>query len=116
MTIVTLQRLWSVGVPLAGALIAWWWLPGPAEPWLVVVGAALAPVAVVAGLLAIEFTVAAAVDPRSPRSPPLRPWVHRIGTTLWHPWVYGYQRHPTSPNIFWKFIDIDPLPQAQARK
>jgi ABC-type transport system substrate-binding protein len=47
---------------------------------------------------------------------PMRPWVHRIGTTLWHPWVYGYQRHPTSPNIFWKFIDIDPLPQALARK
>ncbi len=47
---------------------------------------------------------------------PLRPYVHRIGTTLWHPWVYGYQRHPAAPNIFWKFIDIDPLPQAQARK
>ena len=46
---------------------------------------------------------------------PLRPIVHRIGTSLWHPWVYGYQRHPVLRE-FWKFIDLDPLPQAQARK
>jgi pimeloyl-ACP methyl ester carboxylesterase len=70
-TIVTLQRLWSIGVPLAGALAAWWWLPEPVEPWMIVAGAALAPVAIVGGLLAIEFTVAAAVDPRSPRGSPL---------------------------------------------
>jgi ABC-type transport system substrate-binding protein len=46
---------------------------------------------------------------------PLRPIVHRIGTSLWHPWVFGYQRHPVLRE-FWKFIDLDPLPQAQARK
>ncbi len=46
---------------------------------------------------------------------PLRPYVHRIGTSLWHPWLYGYQRHPVMRQ-FWQFIDIDPLPQAQARK
>ncbi len=47
---------------------------------------------------------------------PLRPLVHRIGTSLWHPWLDGYQRHPVTPNIYWKFIDIDPLPQALAQK
>lgn len=72
MTIAALQRLWSIGVPLAGAMIAWWWLPAPVEPSMVAAGAAIAPVAVVGGLLAIEFAVAAAVDPRSPRNPPLR--------------------------------------------
>jgi len=46
---------------------------------------------------------------------PLRPIVHRIGTSLAHPWVYGYQRHPVLRE-FWKYIDLDPLPQAQARK
>jgi ABC-type transport system substrate-binding protein len=46
---------------------------------------------------------------------PMRPIVHRIGTSLAHPWVSGYQRHPVLRE-FWKFIDIDPLPQAQARK
>jgi triacylglycerol lipase len=71
-TIAALQRLWSIGVPLAGALIAWWWLPEPVEPWMLAAGAVLAPVAVVAGLLAIEFTVAAAVDPRPRRASPLR--------------------------------------------
>jgi pimeloyl-ACP methyl ester carboxylesterase len=68
-TIVTLQRLWSVGVPLAGAALAWWLLSEPVEPWQLLLAAALAPVLVVTGLLAIEFTVAAAVDPRSPRQP-----------------------------------------------
>jgi pimeloyl-ACP methyl ester carboxylesterase len=66
-TIVTLQRLWSVGVPLAGAALAGWLLPDPVEPWQLLPAAALAPVLVVSGLLAIEFTVAAVVDPRSPR-------------------------------------------------
>jgi ABC-type transport system substrate-binding protein len=46
---------------------------------------------------------------------PVRPIVHRIGTSLWHPWVFGYQRHPVLRE-FWKFIDLDPLLQAQARK
>jgi len=46
---------------------------------------------------------------------PLRPTVHRIGTSLAHPWVFGYQRHPVMRQ-FWKFIDIDPVLQAQARK
>jgi pimeloyl-ACP methyl ester carboxylesterase len=66
-TIVALQRLWSIGVPLAGAALAGWLLPGPVEPWELLLAAALAPVLVVTGLLAIEFTVAAIVDPRSPR-------------------------------------------------
>jgi hypothetical protein len=71
-TIAALQRLWSIAVPLAGALAAWWGLPEPVEPWWLLAGAVLAPVAVVGGLLAIEFTVAAAVDPGSPRASPLR--------------------------------------------
>jgi len=66
-TIVTLQRLWSAGVPLAGAALAWWLLPAPVEPWQVALAAVLAPLLVVTGLLATEFTVAAIVDPRSPR-------------------------------------------------
>ena len=98
MTIVSLQRTWSVAVPLLGALLAWWWLPSPADPWLMVVAAALAPVALVAGLLAIEFTVAAAVDPRSPRQPPLRVlrmWLQEASVSLrlfmWRqPWRSGF--------------------------
>jgi len=46
---------------------------------------------------------------------PMRPIVHRIGTSLAHPWVFGYQRHPVMRQ-FWKFVDLDPLPQAQARR
>jgi len=46
---------------------------------------------------------------------PLRPIVHRIGTSLWHPWLYGYQRHPVMRQ-FWKYLDIDPLAQAQAHR
>jgi ABC-type transport system substrate-binding protein len=46
---------------------------------------------------------------------PMRPIVHRIGTSLAQPWVFGYQRHPVMRQ-FWKFIDVDPLPQAQAQK
>ena len=37
---------------------------------------------------------------------PMRPIVHRIGTSLAHPWVSGYQRHPVLRE-FWKFIDLD---------
>ncbi len=71
LTIAHLQRIWSIGVPLAGAALAWWWLPAPVEAYGIVAGAVLAPVAVVGGLLMIEFTVAATVDPRSPRASPL---------------------------------------------
>jgi ABC-type transport system substrate-binding protein len=43
---------------------------------------------------------------------PYRTHAHRIGTDLAHPWVRGYQR-----NLFilpfWKFVDIDPVAQAQ---
>ncbi len=46
---------------------------------------------------------------------PMRPTVHRIGTSLAQPWLSGYQRHPVLRE-FWKYIDLDPLPQAQARK
>jgi len=44
---------------------------------------------------------------------PMRPLVHRISTGLAHPWVIGYQRHPTSRE-FWKYVDIDT--EALARK
>jgi ABC-type transport system substrate-binding protein len=46
---------------------------------------------------------------------PLRPIVHRVATSLWHPWVIGYQRHPVMYE-FWKFLDLDPQSQAQARR
>ena len=71
MTIVTLQRLWSIGVPLAGAALAWWLLPEPVAPGQVAAAAVLAPLLVLGALLAVEFTVAAAVDPRTPRQSPL---------------------------------------------
>jgi len=97
-TIVTLQRLWSVGVPLAGALVAFWLLPEPVEPWQLALAAVIAPVLVVTALLAIEFTVAAAVDPRSPRNPPLRVlrmWLGEASVSLrlfmWRqPWRSGF--------------------------
>jgi len=101
-TIGALQRLWSVGVPLAGALLAWWLLPEPVEPWQVALAAALAPVLVVTGLLAIEFTVAAAVDARQPRtSPPqvlvvyLREVSVSLRLFLWRqPWRSGFAEPP----------------------
>ena len=85
MTVATLQRLWSIAVPLAGSAIAWWWLPVPVDPWLVLAAAALAPIAVVGALLAVEFTVAATVDPRSPRASPLqvaRMWLRETWVSL----------------------------------
>lgn len=102
MTIVTLQRLWSLGVPLAGALLAWWLLPAPVDPWLVAAAAVLTPVLVVAGLLAVEFTVAGAVDPRSPRQSPLRVlrmWAQEASVSLrlflWRqPWRAGFAEPP----------------------
>jgi predicted alpha/beta hydrolase family esterase len=101
-TIVALQRLWSIAVPLAGALFAWLWLPEPVDAWWLVAAAALAPLAVVAGLLAIEFAVAAAVDPRSPRSSPfrvLRIWLRETAVSLrifmWRqPWRSGFADPP----------------------
>jgi pimeloyl-ACP methyl ester carboxylesterase len=111
-TIVTLQRLWSVGAPLAGALLAAWLLPEPVEPWQPVAGALLAPVLIVAGLLAIEFTVAAAVDPRSPRQSLLRVlrlWLREASVSLrvfmWRqPWRSGFpepalSRDPQRPAL-----------------
>lgn len=102
MTLVALQRLWSVAVPLAGALLAWWLLPPPVEPWQVAVAAALAPVLVVSGLLAIEFTVAAAVDARRPRASPLQVlvvYLREVSVSLrlflWRqPWRSGFAEPP----------------------
>jgi hypothetical protein len=111
-TIVTLQRLWSVGVPLAGGLLAWLWLPQPVDPWRILAAAALAPLAVVGGLLAVEFTVAATVDPRTPRNPPLRVlhlWRREFSVSLriflWRqPWRAGFaepalRRDPRRPAL-----------------
>jgi predicted alpha/beta hydrolase family esterase len=75
-TIVALQRCWSIGVPLAGAALAIWLLPEPVEPWQAALAAVTAPVLLVTALLSIEFTVAAIVDPRPPRRAP--PGVLRI--------------------------------------
>jgi len=33
--------------------------------------------------------------------------VHRIGTDLMQPWLYGYKRHPVARE-FWKYVDVDP--------
>lgn len=98
MTIAALQRLWSIGVPLGGAVLAWWWLPVPADPMWVAAAAVLAPLVLVGGLLAIEFTVAAVADPRSPRaSVPrvLRMWLRETSVSLriflWRqPWRAGF--------------------------
>ncbi|MES3004247.1 MAG: ABC transporter substrate-binding protein [Pseudomonadota bacterium] len=37
---------------------------------------------------------------------PYKPRVHRIGTDLWQPWLFGYKRHPFARE-FWRYIDID---------
>jgi pimeloyl-ACP methyl ester carboxylesterase len=101
-TIAALQRLWSVAVPLAGALLSWWWLPDPVEPWAIAAGAVLVPPAVVGGLLAIEFAVAAGVDPRAPRaslSHVLRVFLRELSVSLrvflWRqPWRAGFPEPP----------------------
>jgi triacylglycerol lipase len=101
-TVATLQRLWSIGVPLAGAGLAWWWLPPPVDPWLLVAAAVAAPLALVGFLVGIEFLVAAAVDPRLPRRPPwraLRVWLDECRTALavffWRqPWRAGFDEPP----------------------
>lgn len=102
MTVVALQRLWSVVVPAAGALFAWWLLPQPVELPLLIAAAALAPLGLVAALLVIEFAVAAAVDPRSPRSSLLavaRIFLRELSVSLrlflWRqPWRSGFAEPP----------------------
>ena len=37
---------------------------------------------------------------------PYKVHVHRIDTTVSHPWVIGYHRHPFVRD-FWKYVDID---------
>lgn len=102
MTIVTLQRAWSLLVPLAGALAAWAWLPEPVRAWQLLLAAALTPLALVALLLTVEFAVAATVDPRRPRTSPLRvlriwlreAWVS-VRVFLWRqPWRSGFAEPP----------------------
>ncbi|MEG1971376.1 MAG: ABC transporter substrate-binding protein [Burkholderiaceae bacterium] len=46
---------------------------------------------------------------------PVRPYVHRVVTSLSQPWVIGFRRHPVSRE-FWKYIDIDPTAQAQGNR
>jgi ABC-type transport system substrate-binding protein len=36
---------------------------------------------------------------------------HRIETSVMHPWVIGFRRHPFMRD-FWKYVDIDPARQA----
>jgi hypothetical protein len=31
---------------------------------------------------------------------------HRIETSVFHPWVIGFRRHPFMRD-FWKYVDID---------
>ncbi len=101
MTIAALQRLWSIGVPMAGGALAWWWLPQPTA-WHVLAAALLAPPVLLAAVLAVEFTVAAKVDPRSPRASllqALRMWLHETWVSLriflWRqPWRSGFAEPP----------------------
>ena len=37
---------------------------------------------------------------------PIKAYVHRIGTDMWHPWVIGFKRHPFSRGYL-KYMDID---------
>ncbi|MEG1971289.1 MAG: bicyclomycin resistance protein, partial [Burkholderiaceae bacterium] len=46
---------------------------------------------------------------------PVRPYVHRVVTSLSQPWVIGFRRHPVLRE-FWKYIDIDPAAQAQGHR
>ena len=44
---------------------------------------------------------------------PVRPFVHRVVTSLSQPWLTGFRRHPVSRQ-FWQFVDIDAEAQAKA--
>jgi len=47
------------------------------------------------------------------------PWklnVHRIRTSMWYPWLLGFDRSPLMTYNFWKYVDIDPrLERAASR-
>ena len=106
MTIAALQRLWSIAVPALGAAGAWWWLPRPVDPWLLLAAAIAAPLAVIGALLAVEFAVAALADPRSPRQPLWRVlglWRREFSVSvrvfLWRqPWRAGFAEPPLAPD------------------
>jgi triacylglycerol esterase/lipase EstA (alpha/beta hydrolase family) len=63
----TLLRLWLTATFVIGTLLAAWLLPAQARGWAWAVGVLL-PFALAAVVLAIEFLLAAALDPRAPRA------------------------------------------------
>ena len=77
---VAIWKLLAVIVEMTGRLVA------------MIIGIVLMLVGVLVSLTVIGAIVGDAPD--------------RISTGLAHPWVIGYQRHPTSRE-FWKYIDIE---------
>ncbi|MFN3565258.1 MAG: lipase family alpha/beta hydrolase [Burkholderiaceae bacterium] len=68
MRLTALLRL-SLAVQVGGgALLAAWWLPDGTRPWVAFAIGFAVPPAAHAAVLAVEFAIAAAVDPRRPRA------------------------------------------------
>lgn len=85
MRLPTLLRIWLAAQIGGGALLAAWWLPDGAGPWIALATGLAVPPAGHALVLGIEFAIAAAVDPRRPRAPVvhvLAVWLRETSASL----------------------------------
>jgi pimeloyl-ACP methyl ester carboxylesterase len=92
MTLAQQIRLWPPALIATGALLAWAVLAPDAPGWLPWTMALVTPLLFTALLVGIEMTVAAWVDPRSPRRPlhsALKAWLHETWTSLL---VFGWRQ------------------------
>ncbi|GAB4476606.1 MAG: alpha/beta fold hydrolase [Burkholderiaceae bacterium] len=112
MKLATLLRI-SLALQIGGgALLAAWWLPDGASPWIALAAGFAIPPVGHGAVLGIEFALAAWVDPRRPRaavSHVLRVWLRETSASLrafaWRmPFLAGFselpiERDPARPAV-----------------
>jgi pimeloyl-ACP methyl ester carboxylesterase len=106
MTLAQQVRLWPPALIATGALLAWAALAPGAPRWLPWLLALATPLLFTALLVGIEMAVAAWVDPRVPRRPPLavlKAWLHETWTSLlvfgWRQaWRSAFDELPLTPD------------------